>query len=164
MESVPRLSLCIPTHALRTAFLKVALASAIQEALAFPAGTVEVLVSDNASTDHTAEVLRAFAPELRFRIRTENVGFFGNMVDLATEMARGRFVWALGDDDLILRGGLARALAALEAHPDVEVFYLNYGWIPIPARNRLILEGDSRMEPRAEDCHAAAGGVHRLHQ
>ena len=45
MGPVPRLSLCIPTHADRSAFLKVALASAVQEALAHPPGTVETFTA-----------------------------------------------------------------------------------------------------------------------
>ena len=121
MESVPRLSLCIPTHALRTAFLKVALASAIQEALAFPAGTVEVLVSENDAPEPTKALLREFQarqPWLRVVGFPENRGFDANYLNCFRE-ARGEFVWVLGDDDMFLPGCVARVLEAVDAGADV---------------------------------------------
>jgi hypothetical protein len=147
----PVLSICIPTRN-RAETLRLTLENVLSETR--PLGDrVEVVVADNASGDGTAEVLQAFAPWIRYQVRPVNLGYFGNVVGLATELARGRFVWALGDDDLILRGGLGRILAQLEDHPDTDLFYLNYGWIPVDERNRLIREGDSRMSPRAEDCN-----------
>lgn len=156
----PTLSICIPTHN-RAETLRLTLENVLSEAR--PLGDrVEVLVSDNASTDHTAEVLKDFAPWIRYRIREANVGYFGNIVGLAGDMARGRLVWALGDDDLILRGGLARALQAADANPETEVFYLNYGWIPVPERNRLIASGDSRCNPATADLHFPVEGSRTL--
>jgi hypothetical protein len=156
----PLLSICIPTRN-RAETLRLTLENVLSEARPL-GGQVEVLVSDNASTDHTAEVLQAFAPWIRYRIRETNVGYFGNLVGLATDLARGRMVWALGDDDLVLRGGLGRALQAVAANPEPEVFYLNYGWIPVPDRNRLIASGDSRFTPATADLHFPVAGSRTL--
>jgi len=118
---VPRLSLCIPTHADRSAFLKVALASAVQEALAHPPGTVEVLVSDNGSAEPTQALLREFRqqhPFLRVVGFPENRGFDTNYLNCFQE-ATGEFVWILGDDDMFLPGCAARVLEAADAGADV---------------------------------------------
>ena len=60
MTNPPRLSLCIMTHN-RADLLPVALESAIQEASSAPPGSLEVLVSDNASEDGTPAVIAARA-------------------------------------------------------------------------------------------------------
>ena len=121
MGPVPRLSLCIPTHADRSAFLKVALASAIQEALAHPPGTVEVLVSDNGSAEPTQALLRGFQerhPLMRVVGFPDNRGFDTNYLNCFQE-AKGEFVWVLGDDDMFLPGCAARVIEAADAGADV---------------------------------------------
>ena len=78
---------------------------------------VEVIVSDNASTDNTQHVVCSFqrrgAPITYIR-NQENVGAENNVVQ-CFEQARGEYVWILGDDDLIVPGGLDAILPVLEA-------------------------------------------------
>jgi glycosyltransferase involved in cell wall biosynthesis len=161
----PLLSICIPTRN-RAETLRLALRNVVSEAAPL-AGRVEVVVSDNASTDHTAAVLAEQGAQVRWQVRPENIGYFRNMVGMAGELARGRFLWMLGDDDMILRGGLARALRHLEQRPDLEFFYLNYSWIPLAERNRRITEEDSRADVDIGACNfttAATLDVPRLEQ
>jgi len=157
---MPLLSICIPTRN-RAETLRLTLANLLSE-IAGVEDKIEVLVSDNASTDHTAEVLEAFAPRIRFRIRPTNIGYFGNTVGLATEMAQGRWIWALGDDDLILRGGLERVLQVLESGAAPEVFYLNYGWIPLAERDRRIAAGTTDCRPATADLNFPVTGSRTL--
>lgn len=80
MTTPPRLSLCIMTHN-RADLLPVALDSALREASAAEPGLVEVLVSDNASSDATPAVLAGFRerfPALRTLRLEKNLGFDGN--------------------------------------------------------------------------------------
>ncbi len=119
MSARPRLSLCIPTVN-RSAYLEAALLSGLREAASQPAGRVEVLVSDNASTDGTAELIariQASYPELRAFRNAENLGFDGNYLRCLEE-ARGEFVWIMGDDDEWLPGSAERVLRELEAGAD----------------------------------------------
>jgi len=118
--AIPRLSLCIPTHADRSAFLKVALASAVQEALAHPPGTVEVLVSQNGVAEPCRAMLLEFQarhPWLRLVGFPENRGFDANYLNCFLE-ATGEFVWIMGDDDMFLPGCAARVLEAVDAGAD----------------------------------------------
>lgn len=93
----PTLSICIPTRN-RAPYLERCLAH-LEGALAlgFP---VEIVVSDNASEDDTAEVCARFADRLPLRVErhSEDVGAERNVVN-ALRAARGRLAVYLGDDD-----------------------------------------------------------------
>jgi glycosyltransferase involved in cell wall biosynthesis len=81
---------------------------------------IEVLVSDNASTDNTGEVVgeyQARYPRLRYWRNATNVGFDGNVV-ACIENAAGEYVAFCSDDDLAppdLLAGLLKDL--LETRP-----------------------------------------------
>ena len=115
----PRLSLCILTIN-RVTLLSAALESALREAATVPGDSVEILVSDNGSTDGTAELVAAFQarwPSLRYFRFPGNVGFDANYLN-CMEQARGDYVWIMGDDDAWVPGAVATVLRALEAGPD----------------------------------------------
>lgn len=120
MSARPKISLCIPTYN-RAAFLEGAVESGLKEAANFPPGTVDILISDNASTDGTADLiarLQAAHPELRAVRNPENLSFDRNYLRCAEE-ALGEFVWIMGDDDVWLPGSVSRVLRELEAGADV---------------------------------------------
>jgi glycosyltransferase involved in cell wall biosynthesis len=79
----------------------------------------EVVISDNASTDGTAEIARAYAacdPRIRYHRGDANVGAARNF-NRAFELARGvYFKWA-AHDDVIEPGYLEACVAALDADP-----------------------------------------------
>jgi abequosyltransferase len=95
-------------------------------------GLVELLVSDNASTDATPEVTARWSAELavrgvriRFTRNAQNVGAIRNIAALV-ERARGSFVWIVGDDDEIATGTLAFVLDTLERRPDLALLIMNF--------------------------------------
>jgi hypothetical protein len=91
----PTFSICIPNFNYAS-FID----QTVQSALAQRA-SVEVVVSDNASTDNSVEVVRAIDdPRVRVRVNNSNVGFAGNL-DRAVAMAEGRFALLVSSDDLI---------------------------------------------------------------
>lgn len=86
----------------------------------------EVCVSDNGSTDGTEAVV-ASAPAslpLRYRRNSENLGLPRNFL-AAVEMARGRFAWLIGDDDLLLPGAVETLLSLIAGHPRAAFFFVN---------------------------------------
>lgn len=85
---------------------------------------VEVLVSDNASTDETDRIVAQY-PEVRYVRNAENVGFDRN-VDQAVRLASHRHVWLCSDDELILPGGIQAVLGVLGRHPELGVLLVNY--------------------------------------
>jgi glycosyltransferase involved in cell wall biosynthesis len=107
----PRITVAIPTWN-RQAFLAINLASLQAQCAQLPPGSVEVLVSDNASTDDTQAVVeRAQAPGLGIRYirNAENIGADRNFAQCFNQ-ARGEYILMLGDDDILLDGVLAMLL------------------------------------------------------
>jgi abequosyltransferase len=100
---------------------------------------VELLVSDNASDDHTPEVIaeaqRRFAAAgivLTVYRHDINLGADANFVS-CYRRARGHFFWICGDDDLIVPGGVAQVVAHLQtpdgAPAEVDLIYAtSYGF------------------------------------
>ena len=97
------------------------LAEALEALLAQTYADFELVISDNASDDATAEICRAFAERdsrIRYVRQPVNIGVDPNHHFLV-EQARGRyFKWA-AHDDLYHPELLQRCVEALEAHPDV---------------------------------------------
>ena len=103
------ISICIPTYN-RADYLRDALES-IRLQLNSPEikDAIEVVVADNASTDHTAEVAKEYAGKIDNFVyvkNPENVGFDGN-VNIVVRAASGEYCWYLGDDDAIVNGAIA---------------------------------------------------------
>src|SRR5881227_721237 len=76
---------------------------------------VELLISDNASTDDTPAILESICRAgLKFRlIRNDvNIGPDGNFEQCFTQ-ATGKYVWIFGDDDVIVPDGLSIILNVL---------------------------------------------------
>lgn len=103
------LSICIPTYK-RSNYLKRALES-LEIQLANNsslADIVEVIVSDNCSPDDTKEVVLSFQSRIKnltYAYNEKNVGFDMNIYNIVTK-ASGKYCWYLGDDDIIINGGL----------------------------------------------------------
>jgi glycosyltransferase involved in cell wall biosynthesis len=86
---------------------------------------VRVLVLDDASPDHTAEVGEALAREDRrvtFRRHAANRGHIATYNE-GLEWATGDYILLLSADDLLTPGALGRAAAVLDAHPEVVLAY-----------------------------------------
>lgn len=122
----PLLSICIPTYN-RAAWLRASLAFSAPQVKA-AGGLVELIVSDNCSPDETAQVVeeaQALGP-IRYHRNETNIGANPNMYRLVSELARGEYVWVLGDDDFIRDGGVAAIVDVLRHYTDLGFVYLNY--------------------------------------
>ena len=83
----------------------------------------EVLVSDNASdADVAAEIRKLGEPRIRTRRLDRLVPVTDNW-NAALEMATGDYCIMLGDDDVLVPGGLARAKALIDAWDGPEAIY-----------------------------------------
>ncbi|MBN1102797.1 MAG: glycosyltransferase family 2 protein [Deltaproteobacteria bacterium] len=114
--TLPRLSICIPIYNFG-AFIGETLESIIGQAT----DQVEIVVVDGASTDNTADVVRAFHaafPRLKYHRLSERGGVDR---DLATtvEMARGEYCWLMSGDDVLKSGAIRRILQEIRAGHDI---------------------------------------------
>lgn len=73
---------------------------------------VEVLVSDNASTDETESLCNNLCDNhsfIRYHRNPENLGANANFQNVI-QLAHGQYVWLLGDDDLVVEGSLSKVI------------------------------------------------------
>lgn len=108
------LSICIPTRN-RVGYLRELLPVLAQEVEAAnrQAQRVEVVLSDNASTDDTEAYLKSLALcGLRVFRNAENIGGDRNFLACVSRAA-GEYVWLFGDDELLVSGCVERILAIL---------------------------------------------------
>ena len=116
------LSICIPTYNHAGPLTK-CLEALIPQATEY---NIPIYISDNASTDNTSEVLKAFEktyPFLYFRIHNRNLGFDHNMVN-AARMASTRYVWTFGSRRILLPGMLDKIYEILK-ESDWDLLVLN---------------------------------------
>lgn len=95
----PKLSICIPTYN-RSKCLKECLDS-IMISMAGYESQIEIIISNNASTDDTADIIRSFQikyPWIRYYRNDINIGAERNFYHVAT-LATGDYIWIFGDDD-----------------------------------------------------------------
>lgn len=108
------LSLCIPTYN-RAAILKENILVILHQLEEIEGTEVELIVSDNCSTDNTQEVIKllieAGAP-IVYNRNEENLGSAGNFIK-CIKMASGKYIQLLGDDDYLAPGGLKYILDCL---------------------------------------------------
>lgn len=107
---------------------------------------VDIFVSDNASTDETAEIVRNYQhdfPQIHYQKNSENVGPDRNF-DLAIRHSQGKFVWLFSDDDLLEPGAVGRVLDALKLYPDLGTIFVNYS--VYTADNKCIDHKASKIE------------------
>lgn len=116
----PQLTVWIPTYN-RAGFLRDCLSALLDQGLARDEWTV--VVSDNASTDATPDVVREFSDRLPLQHlrREKNIPAIDNL-NAAGEAARTPFLSVLCDDDLVPPGQLGRGLRTLRAHDDGVVY------------------------------------------
>ena len=86
---------------------------------------VDVLVSDNASTDDTAMLLEAFqfpGVTVERLYQSENLGFDGNVHELYVQ-CKSQYIWYFADDDILFDGAIARVVATIQSNlPQVLIF------------------------------------------
>jgi len=120
------LSICIPTFN-RAAVLDRLLSNIHSQSDGMD-GKFEICISDNCSPDKTAEVAEKWGKNLpvTYGRNSSNLGYDRNAL-AALGMAHGKFVWFIGDDDLLCPGALSSVMAMLSS-PDaigVGAIYLN---------------------------------------
>ena len=111
----PQLTIAIPTYN-RGNKLKLALENLLQ---CTKGKNVEILVSDNASTDNSEEVVRQVQRshhEVQYFRNNSNLGFDGNFLNCFCR-ATGEYVWLLSDDDILLPGAIESVFEGCQKNP-----------------------------------------------
>lgn len=88
---------------------------------------LEIIISDNASTDNTFEIVKQYQekyPYIKYFRNEFNKGIDYN-ISKAVELSSSDYVMLLSDDDLLLDGGLAYLISLINTNNEVGFFYIN---------------------------------------
>ena len=116
MSSVPRLTIGLPVYNGENY-----LSESIEALLGQSYEDFELLISDNASTDSTAELCKRYLKQdsrIRYIRQPRNIGLIPNE-NFTIRQARGELFKLAAHDDLYARDLLKRCVEALDAHPEV---------------------------------------------
>lgn len=125
MEREILLSICIPTYN-RSHYLDRCLNSIFSQITSeMP---IEVILSDNCSTDNTIEIASKYSSSSKFKLirQKENIGPIKNGLTLVKEHAKGDFCWYIGDDDYIVPGAISSLVELIQSMPEVDFYFLNF--------------------------------------
>jgi N-acetylglucosaminyl-diphospho-decaprenol L-rhamnosyltransferase len=78
----------------------------------------EVIVTDNASTDGSSEMVMREFPTVRLIQNMANLGF-ARANNRGIQASRGRYILLLNSDTVVPEGALARLTSFMDQHPDV---------------------------------------------
>jgi glycosyltransferase involved in cell wall biosynthesis len=149
----PVLSICIATLN-RGAFIGQTLDSIVSQAT----DEIEIVVVDGASTDHTAEVVRAYQarfPRLNY-VRLDAKGGVDADYDRTVCEATGEYCWLFSDDDLLKPGAIEAVLKQLRRGYDLVI-------VNAEARSADLSDlQQERVLTVDEDCNYGPGEQERL--
>jgi glycosyltransferase involved in cell wall biosynthesis len=122
------LTIAIPTYN-RAKQLDVQLAWLAQAVQGFE-HEIEIIVSDNCSTDHTPAVINKWKENLSnfdfTSIRNaQNIGVMRNIMNCVTS-SNAKYVWTIGDDDPIQDRAISYVINKFRQHEDVSLMFLNF--------------------------------------
>ena len=121
------LSICIPTYNRSTMLQQAvnAIFASIQKTDHF--SEIEVIISDNKSSDDTPEIVKHLQLKYPSIIASRNIE---NVADenffIAASLARGKYLWVLADDDLIEENAITCLLDLFKKDPSLII--LNYSF------------------------------------
>ncbi len=146
------ISFCIPTHN-RAAYLREALDSILPQL----GPDVEVVISDNASTDGTREFVREYqskCADIRYFSNDTNLGFDRNLL-YCLEQAHGEYVWLFGSDDRLCDAAVETVRRRIVQAPVRPVLvYLNHE--VVDNQGRLLIRSKIACEKDREFANARA--------
>ncbi|HOT27704.1 MAG TPA: glycosyltransferase [Candidatus Ozemobacteraceae bacterium] len=135
----PVLTICIPTYN-RASFLEKTLASIVSQRVFLESNDVEIVVSDNASTDNTPEVVKQYQTMFHGKIVSIRsdipVGANCNF-ERSMRYGKGEFLKLHNDSFLFLPGGVEKCLQAVRDNGDASIIYI-HGMKKLSIRERVI--------------------------
>ena len=123
LAKMPKVSVITPTYN-RAGLLPIAIRSVLSQDFT----DLELLIVDDGSTDHTAEVVREFQAQddrVHYLKLPENRGI-GFARDFGLRQAHGEYIAWIDSDDLWLPGKLSTQVGILDEYPEIEFLFSDF--------------------------------------
>ena len=120
------LSICIPTYNRPESLLNCLSSIACQK----NKSNFEVCISDNCSKFQTRKIIKPFKKKIniRFQRNKKNLGFAMNVLKVSL-MAKGKFIWFLGDDDMLNKYAVSYLINLIKKNKDVDFYFINSNYL-----------------------------------
>jgi len=136
--SNPLVTIAIPTYNRANQYLRDAITCATRQS--YP--HIEVIISDNCSTDSTEQVVREFHdPRIRYFRQSVNVGANNNF-NFCLKQAQGKYFYLFLDDDQIDPDFIETCVKAASSQPNVGI--IRTGTRIIDGAGRIIMERSNK--------------------
>ncbi len=133
MPANVKISIGIPTYN-GEKYLAQSIESVLTQLLEDPGQQIEILVSDNTSTDETGAIAKRYVEKfphiVRYTCNSQNIGYDRN-VDNLFKVAKGEYLWLLGDDDMLMPGALQKLFSVIARYSDIAIFCLSPSFLNI---------------------------------
>ena len=119
------LSICIPNYN-RGKYLNNCLYS-ILLAKSFSSLKFEICISDNGSKENISSIIKYYKKKglpISYKRNTKNLGFGANFYKVV-KMAKGEFIWLIGNDDLLYVHTLKKLEQLFYKNKDVDFYFIN---------------------------------------
>lgn len=146
--NLPLVSICIPTYN-SSAYLKETLDSLVKQTYR----PIEIIISDNCSTDNTCEIVSLFTNKLDIKLykSDKNIGPEGNF-NKVVSYAEGVYVAIYHSDDVYESNTVQLQVERLINNPNIALVFTNY--VTIDERGRII---SRRKISKAITCEVGLG-------
>lgn len=136
----PLISIGMPTYNRADSFLKQAIQSAVDQTYS----NIEIIVSDNCSTDHTETLVRSFNDSrIQYFKQCKNIGMLNNS-NFCLKEAKGAYFMQLHDDDLLDEDFVSVCMKAVNYDPNVGIIIT--GTRMIDEKGAVIREDTNKAE------------------
>lgn len=87
---------------------------------------IEIVVSDNGSTDGTKELLDTYKESgVKLNRNNTNLGLSANQY-MCVELCVGKYIWIVGDDDTMEPGIVHHVITLIHTYTDINYIFLNH--------------------------------------
>lgn len=121
-----KISICIPTYNGEKE-----LPQLLESLIPQIQSEVEIIFSDDQSTDKTYDFLQEYAqkyPFIRVFKNQKNLGMDRNFTQ-SVLYAKSEYVWLCGQDDIFNPGAIEKFFEIIKQYPDVNFIYFNYNFL-----------------------------------
>jgi len=127
MDSTTFLTIAIPTFN-RADILDISLGILIPQLIPY-SDSIELIVSDNCSTDHTQAIIKKYqqkSDRIKFtsNAQTENTGYFGNFVK-CKQLSKGDYFWLLSDNEHLSADAIEVLFDIMKSKQHCSAFFID---------------------------------------